>query len=344
MEKYEGYLSTLDVLKSCGNDKLNKILKSFPTLVLKVIFSAASDDVLDNGFSFDYHGAVWNVVQEGHQLSLCKDDIEKGVREILVVRDFSKINKLDKGTLKDAAAYLVDDMEGRVEQSYICFMRVEDGYKVYLKEQTEVEEKVVEEKDSFINVKAKYFQNGFELIKSPSLEKKTILFSELGKKDKAEKIINTLSCDRETKKTLEYMFACGGKLTYGKDVATIEVTDEHELSLKLELYLNSKIDNLLLNSESGVIAKLTEKQPNGMEIVDSYKLDYAFIKTPYSIVYEGEEVDKDEKEYYVDNRSMIVLKQERTKSLRGFTLSGKGLNKTLCEVGKKELFEEEKQL
>ena len=33
MEKYEGYLATLDVLKSVKNDKLDNILKGFPNLV-----------------------------------------------------------------------------------------------------------------------------------------------------------------------------------------------------------------------------------------------------------------------------------------------------------------------
>lgn len=344
MEKYEGYLATLDVLKSCNSDKLNKILKSFPTLVFKVIFSAANDEALDYGFSFDFHGSVWNVKQDGHQLTVVQDNMEKGVREVLVLKDFSKINKLEKRTLKDAAAYLVDDMEGRVEQSFICFMRLNDGYKIYLKEQTEVEDKVVDEKDSFIDVRAKYFQNGFELIKSPSLEKKLQLFSSLTKKEKANSIVEILSKDRETKKTLEYMFACGGKLAYKGNTAVIEVTDEHDLQLKAEFFLDANLDALLNNQSSGTIAKIIEKQPQGLVIEDSYKLDYSFVKPPYMLVYEGEEIDKDEREYYIDNHSLIVLKQERTKALRGFRLEGNGLNKTLCEVDKNEIFKDEKQM
>ena len=344
MEKYEGYLATLDVLKSCKDEKLNKILKSFPTLVFKVIFSSASDEALDYGFSFDFHGSVWNVKQDGHQLTVVQDNFENGLREVLVLKDFSKINKLEKRTLKDAAAYLTDDMAGRVERAFVCFMRLNDGYKVYLKEQTEIEEKIVDEKDSFIDVRAKYFQNGFEIIRNPKFEKKLQSFETMDKKDKVDSIVDILSKDRETRKTLEYMFACGGKLAYKDNTAFVEVVDEHELYLKAEFYLDLKIDDLLKNKPCGVIAKITEKQPRGLVIEDTYKLDYDFIKTPYMLVYEGEEVDKDETEYYIDNHSLIVLKQERTKSLRGFKLEGKALNKTLCEVDKKEIFKEEKQM
>lgn len=343
MEKYEGFLATIDVLRSCEDEEIKNILKGFPKLVLKVVFSAVTDEVLAEGIGFELHDAVWQVSQEGEKLTILKDDYKTGLREALVVKDFSKINRLEKRTLKDAAYYQSDDMAGSVKQSYFCFTRLNDGYKIYLKQQTHFEDNVVDEADRFIDVRAKYFQNGLELIKSPSLQKRVVTFAELTRKEKVKTLIEVLSQDRELKRDIEFIAKNGGKLTYKKNVATMETTTEDNITVRAEFLLNAEVDNLLSNKSAGVIARITEIQPSGLKIVDTYKLDYDFIKPPYAVVYEGEVDNKEDREYYIDNHSMIVLKQEREKSLKQFTLAGKSLNKTICEIDKEIVFKTTEQ-